>query len=86
MDIADRCQVAHDDMNLVHRLSGALSNMQAGTAYLDNDPGLPPQLEREYQRMAKQLDRLEAAAQKLFSESESWLKRMEQSAHGPVAA
>lgn len=81
MDIVDRCQVARDDLSLVHRLSGALANLQAGTAYLDNEPDLPPQLEQKYQRMAGKLDRLEATVQELFSESESWLKRVENKAH-----
>ena len=78
MDIVDRCQVAHDDMALMHRLSGALANLQAGTAYLDNEPDLPPQLEEEYQRMARKLGRLDAITQKLFSKSERWLKRVEE--------
>ena len=81
MDIVDRCQVARDDMNLVRQLSGALANLQAGTAYLDNEPDLPPQLEQKYQRMAGKLDRLEATVQELLSESESWLKRVENKAH-----
>ena len=80
MDIVDRCQAARDDMNLMHRLSGALSNLQVGTAYLDNNAGLTPRLEQEYQRMAEKLGRLEATAQELFSESERWLKRMEEKA------
>lgn len=86
MDIVDRCQTARDDMNLVRQLSGALANLQAGTAYLDNEPDLPPQLEQKYHRMARKLDRLEATVQKLFSESEHWLSRVEKKAHGPVAA
>lgn len=86
MDIVDRCQIARDDLNLVHQLSGALANLQAGTAYLDNEPDLPPQLERKYQRMAGKLGRLEATVQELFSESERWLKRVEKKAHHPVAA
>lgn len=86
MDIVDRCQTAQDDMNLVRQLSGALANLQAGTAYLDNEPGLPPQLEQKYQRMAGKLDRLEATVQELFSESERWLRRVEKKAHDPVAA
>ena len=86
MDIIDRGQAARDDMNLVFRLSGALANLQAGTAYLDNNAGLPPRLEQEYQRMAGKLDRLEATVQELFSESERWLKRVEKKAHHPVAA
>ena len=83
MDIVDRCQIARDDMNLVHQLSGALANLQAGTVYLDNEPDLPPQLERKYQRMAKKLDRLEATVQELLSESESWLNNVEREAHSP---
>lgn len=78
MDIVDRCQIARDDMDLVHRLSGMLSNLQAGTAYLDNDPDLPTRLEEEYQQMAEKLDQLAATAQELFSESEGWLKRVEE--------
>ena len=81
MDIVDRCQIARDDMDLVRRLSGMLSNLQAGTAYLDNDPGLPARLEEEYQQMAEKLDRLAATAQELFSASEGWLKRVEEKAH-----
>ena len=83
MDIVDRCQVARDDMNLVRQLSGALANLQAGTAYLDNEPDLPPQLEQKYQRMARKLDRLEATVQELLSESESWLNNVEREAHNP---
>ena len=86
MDIIDRCQTARDDLNLVHQLSGALANLQAGTAYLDNEPDLPPQLERKYQRMARKLSQLEATVQELFSESERWLKRVEKKAHDPVVA
>ena len=78
MDIVDRCQVARDDMTLVCQLSGALANLQAGTAYLDNDANLPSRLEEEYQQMAEKRDRLEATAQELFSESENWLKRVEE--------
>ena len=80
MDIVDRCQIARDDMELVRRLSGMLSNLQAGAAYLDNDPGLPARLEEEYQQMAEKLDRLAATAQELFSESAGWLKRVEEKA------
>ena len=83
MDIVDRCQVARDDMNLVRQLSGALANLQAGTAYLDNEPDLPPQLEQKYQRMARKLDRLEATVQELSSESERWLNNVEREAHSP---
>ena len=82
MDIVDRCQVAHDDMALMHRLSGALANLQAGTAYLDNEPDLPSRLEEEYQRMARKLDKLDAITQKLFSKSERWLKRVEEKVYG----
>ena len=78
MDIVDRCQTARDDMNLVFQLSGALSNLQVGTAYLDNDANLPPRLEQEYQQMAEKLGRLNAAAQELFAESDRWLKRVEE--------
>lgn len=81
MDIVDRCQIARDDMDLVRRLSGMLSNLQAGTAYLDNGPDLPARLEEEYQQMAEKLDRLAATAQELFSESEDWLRRVEEKAH-----
>lgn len=81
MDIADRCQIARDDMDLVRQLSGTLSNLQAGTAYLDNDPDLPARLEEEYQQMAERLDQLAATAQELFSESEGWLKRVTERAH-----
>lgn len=77
MDIVDRCQIARDDMNLVHQLSGALANLQTGRAYLDNNAGLPPRLEREYQQMAEKLGQLEVTAQGLFTESERWLKRAE---------
>lgn len=83
MDIVDRYQIARDDLNLVHQLSGALANLQVGTAYLDNGPDLPPQLERKYQRMAKKLNRLEATVQELLSESESWLNNVEREAHSP---
>ena len=86
MDIIDRCQIARDDLNLMPQLSGVLANLQGGTAYLDNEPDLPPQLERKYQRMARKLDQLEAIVQELFSESEHWLKRVEKKAHDPVVA
>lgn len=81
MDIVDRYQIVRDDMDLMHQLSGALANLQAGTAYLDNDPDLPPQLERKYQRMARKLGRLEATVQELFSDSERWLKKVEEKAY-----
>ena len=81
MDIVDRCQIARDDMDLVRQLSGMLSNLQAGTAYLDSDPDLPARLGQEYRLMAEKLDRLAATAQELFSESEDWLKRVEEKAH-----
>ena len=86
MDIIDRCQATRDDLNLMHQLSVALANLQAGAAYLDNEPHPPSKLEQKYQRMARRLDQLEATVQKLFSESERWLKRVEKKAHHPVAA
>ena len=80
MDIVDRCQTARDDLNLVHQLSGALANLQTGRAYLDNNASLPPRLEREYQQMAEKLGQLEVAAQGLLTESEHWLRRVENKA------